>query len=248
MRSTCRAFCLGRRCSSPALTDCPARPPPRGWRSRSTSAGRRFRATATRLFGDLERPVIRVALPDAPGAKILLSRLASDWGAIGITGRAGEPGKPADLSLIDAVAPSTSPAWFLRTFRCGTSPVCDPEADELLGRARGGDRRRSATACSPRPRSGWTNSSCSSRLRLRSAGRSFRPSAKLRNQPLRAAHSDVASPAARPGACGLTDRRRRHCPVSAPTPHPFGSASKRSRRSWSGCSSSPAPIAPSAST
>ena len=75
-------------------------------------------------------------MPDAPGAKILLSRLASDWGAIGITVEAVEPGERGRLRLIDEVAPSTSPAWFVRSFRCGEVPVCDPEADELMDGAR----------------------------------------------------------------------------------------------------------------
>ena len=45
-------------------------------------------------------------------------------------------GQPADLKLIDAVAPSTSPAWFLRQFRCEVAPICDAEADPLLDAAR----------------------------------------------------------------------------------------------------------------
>src|SRR5205085_631572 len=32
--------------------------------------------------------------------------------------------------------PSTSPAWFLRTFRCGAVPVCDTETDDVLRSAR----------------------------------------------------------------------------------------------------------------
>jgi len=40
------------------------------------------------------------------------------------------------LKLVDSVAPSTSPAWFLRQFRCGVAPVCDSQADTLLAAAR----------------------------------------------------------------------------------------------------------------
>ena len=93
-------------------------------------------ATAERLFGDLERPIVRIALPDAPGARVLLSRLTNDWGALGLTVEAAKPDEPADFRLIDAVAPSTSPAWYLRNFRCGEVAVCEPEADELLEGAR----------------------------------------------------------------------------------------------------------------
>jgi peptide/nickel transport system substrate-binding protein len=42
----------------------------------------------------------------------------------------------ADFVLIDAVAPSSSAAWFLRHFRCEAVPVCDADADKLLDAAR----------------------------------------------------------------------------------------------------------------
>lgn len=93
-------------------------------------------AQAARMFGKLEKPTIRIKLPNAPGAEVLLGRLASDWGALGITVEAAK-GDEADFNLVDAVAPSTSPAWYLRFFRCGEVPVCEPEADDLLEGARG---------------------------------------------------------------------------------------------------------------
>jgi oligopeptide transport system substrate-binding protein len=93
-------------------------------------------AAARRQFGDLEKPTLRIALPDAPGARLLFRRLAGDWGAIGVTVEAVEPGKAADFDLIDKIAPSTSPAWFVRSFRCGEVPVCDAQADELMDGAR----------------------------------------------------------------------------------------------------------------
>ena len=49
-------------------------------------------AAVRRQFGDLEKPTLRIAFPNAPGARILLNRLASDWGAIGITVETVEPG------------------------------------------------------------------------------------------------------------------------------------------------------------
>ncbi len=93
-------------------------------------------AEAAAMFGGIERPTLRIALPDAPGAHLLLSRIAADWGRLGIKVEASGPGKPADLELIDAVAPSSSPAWFLRPFRCGEVPVCDDQVGELLEGAR----------------------------------------------------------------------------------------------------------------
>ena len=79
---------------------------------------------------------MRIALPEGPGARILLDRLARDWAPLGIRVAPAAKGIATDLRLVDAVAPSTSPAWFLRQFRCGVTPICDPKADELLDAAR----------------------------------------------------------------------------------------------------------------
>ena len=93
-------------------------------------------AAAATQFGELERPTLRIALPDAPGARIVLNRLASDWGALGIKVEAADSDSKADLRLVDEVAPSTSPAWYLRQFRCGEVAICDPEADKIMEGAR----------------------------------------------------------------------------------------------------------------
>ena len=96
----------------------------------------RLLAEANLLFGDSERPELRIALPDGPGARILLARLARDWAPFGIRVATAAKGIATDLRLVDAVAPSTSPAWFLRQFRCEATPICAPEADDLLDAAR----------------------------------------------------------------------------------------------------------------
>ena len=93
-------------------------------------------AAANRLFGQMDRPLLIVALPDGPGARIVYDRLAADWALLGIQLQRAEKGQPGDLVLIDAVAPSTSPAWFLRRFRCALVPICDEQADSLLEAAR----------------------------------------------------------------------------------------------------------------
>ena len=90
---------------------------------------------ATRLFG-AEKPTIGVYLPDGPGSDMLFNRIAADWGAIGIAAERAKTAAAADFKLVDAVAPSTSPAWFLRQFRCQYVAVCDAEADKLLDAAR----------------------------------------------------------------------------------------------------------------
>jgi len=92
-------------------------------------------ADANRLFGKT-KPTIRVALPDGPGADLLFQELARDWGALGLTVERVATDAAADFRLIDEVAPSTSPAWFVRHFRCEAAPVCDPQIDQLLEAAR----------------------------------------------------------------------------------------------------------------
>jgi peptide/nickel transport system substrate-binding protein len=95
-----------------------------------------LRAAAARLFGDKGRPTLRLALPEGPGAKLLFDRLAADWSVLGIrVEQADKPGD-ADLVLVDQVAPSNSPAWFLRHFRCDAVAICDSEIDALLAGAR----------------------------------------------------------------------------------------------------------------
>jgi peptide/nickel transport system substrate-binding protein len=83
-----------------------------------------------------DRLTLAVALPDGPGADLVFQRLRTDWAPLGVDlVRAGK-GVPADLKLVDEVAPSSTPAWFVRSFRCGVAPICLPEADALMDQAR----------------------------------------------------------------------------------------------------------------
>ncbi|MEO5578042.1 MAG: ABC transporter substrate-binding protein [Sphingomicrobium sp.] len=94
-----------------------------------------FNAVRT-MVGTAEPMTLAIDLPAGPGGRILFERLAADWGSIGIKlVRAGKTA-PADLQLVDAVAPSASPAWFLRSFRCALRPLCSTEADEAMDSAR----------------------------------------------------------------------------------------------------------------
>ena len=95
-----------------------------------------LQAEAQRLFGEAERPRLRVALPDGPGGDLLFARLSADWRAIGIAVERAGPGAPADLAWIDEVAPSGSPGWYLRQFRCGMAALCIAEADSIMDAAR----------------------------------------------------------------------------------------------------------------
>ena len=92
-------------------------------------------AQSMREFG-AEKAALRIFLPPGPGSDILLNRLVLDWGGIGINVERAKTVSASDLKLIDAVAPSNSPAWFLRQFRCEFVPVCDKDIDPLLDAAR----------------------------------------------------------------------------------------------------------------
>ena len=89
-----------------------------------------------RLLAKTENPTIRVALPQGPGADLLYQLLQRDWGALGFTVDRVENDSEADFALVDQIAPSSSPAWFVRRFRCGATPVCNSDADQLMETAR----------------------------------------------------------------------------------------------------------------
>jgi peptide/nickel transport system substrate-binding protein len=93
-------------------------------------------AGAARLGGTAEQPTIRIMLPEGPGAETLLARLAEDWAVLGFGVERADSARNADLRLIDAVAPSPSAAWYVRSFRCGPVVICDAEADTLMDAAR----------------------------------------------------------------------------------------------------------------
>ena len=114
-----------------------ANPPAPAWtalpfperRARAISEAR------TAIGGD-EALKLALALPDGPGADVMFARLAADWRPLGIELTRAGKGVRADLKLVDQVAPSISPAWFVRSFRCGLAPLCSPEADTLMQSAR----------------------------------------------------------------------------------------------------------------
>lgn len=95
-----------------------------------------LQAQANRLFAKTPKPTIRLSLPDGPGSSILLQLLQRDWGQLGLAVERSDTPAAADFILIDAVAPSSSPSWFVRHFRCDRVAVCDPKADELMDGAR----------------------------------------------------------------------------------------------------------------
>ena len=79
---------------------------------------------------------LRVALPPGPGYRVVFAHLRRDWRQIGVEAVAVAPQAPADLRLIDQVAPVTMASWYLRSFTCSASPICSPEADAAMDAAR----------------------------------------------------------------------------------------------------------------
>ena len=91
---------------------------------------------ANRLFGKKPRPELTISLPAGPGSTLLFNRLAADLAPLGLKLVPAPAGAPVDLKLIDEVAPSSSPAWFVRRLRCDRVPLCDPDIDALSDAAR----------------------------------------------------------------------------------------------------------------
>jgi oligopeptide transport system substrate-binding protein len=79
------------------------------------------RATARALVAG-KTATIRVAMPAGSGARILFALAAQDWRSVGITAVPVAADAPADLALIDMVAPPAT----LATLACAVSAGCDP--------------------------------------------------------------------------------------------------------------------------
>jgi peptide/nickel transport system substrate-binding protein len=97
------------------------------------------RDAAARLvagLGSATRIHLRVAMPDVPGAWLLFAYLRRDWRMIGVEAERVPMGAPADLLLIDQVAPTNVASWYLRHFTCDASAICDAQADKALQAAR----------------------------------------------------------------------------------------------------------------
>lgn len=96
-------------------------------------------ADAARTLAGLGAPGrlrINVSLPEGPGYRLLFALLRRDWAAVGVEAVRVAPGQPADLRLVDEVAPATLASWYLRHFTCDASRVCDPATDAALEAAR----------------------------------------------------------------------------------------------------------------
>lgn len=75
---------------------------------------------------------LRVALPDGPGGTLLFAQLAADWRTIGVKAVRVGRSDPADLRLVDAVAPTPVAAWYVGRFRCPLVPMCSEDVTTTL--------------------------------------------------------------------------------------------------------------------
>ncbi len=94
-------------------------------------------------------PAIRVALPEGASSRLLFAALADDWRRIGIRARLVRPDEPADLRLIDEVAPQSSALWYLARVSCARKMPCSQPGEAALnavGSATTQDDRAAAIA------------------------------------------------------------------------------------------------------
>jgi oligopeptide transport system substrate-binding protein len=121
----------------PGLDGVPAPTPP-PWSAEPVADRRGVLAAEARALrgAGSEALDVRLFLPAGLGADLLLRELELDWSYLGLKVVRARSAQSADFVLVDEVAPSASPAWFARRFRCAVTPVCDPEIDELLQAAR----------------------------------------------------------------------------------------------------------------
>jgi len=84
-------------------------------------------------------PMLRIALPEGPGASLLFIRLGQDFARLGVRVDRVAMDENADLTLIDEVAPFDSALWYLARLDCPMRLSCDKPASALLETARTAD-------------------------------------------------------------------------------------------------------------
>ena len=83
-------------------------------------------ARAKALLNGKNLPTVRVALPAGTGGRLLFAELAADWRKIGIQAVQVGLASPADMRLIDEVAPQSAAFWYLHRLSCARGLPCDP--------------------------------------------------------------------------------------------------------------------------
>lgn len=86
---------------------------------------------AAKTNGVKQKPRLRIALPDGPGSDLLFAYLRGYIRAIGLDAVQVKMTDQADMRLIDEVAPSRDPIWYLRRLSCRHGNVCNSRVDAL---------------------------------------------------------------------------------------------------------------------
>lgn len=82
-------------------------------------------------------PVLRIAMPEGPGADIIFNSVWKDLGSVGIEAQRVEEAADADLRLVDMTARYPRASWFLGQFACSLKRgICSADADRLTAEAR----------------------------------------------------------------------------------------------------------------
>ena len=118
----------------PSIDELP-RPAQPDWAESPLPMRREQAAQAIEEISGGEPLVVRVAMPDEPGYRLVFAHLGRDWRAIGVQAERVGPNQRADLRLVDAVAPATLASWYLR-FICDAAAVCGADVHSRLAAAR----------------------------------------------------------------------------------------------------------------
>ncbi len=109
------------------------------WTTRSIEERRSIAAARVSAWkaGGRADPVLRLALPQGPGADLLFGRIRQDLSAIGVDLRRVPLEADADLRLLDAVASYSTAQWFFSQLSCTVQrAACSPAADKFAAEAR----------------------------------------------------------------------------------------------------------------
>lgn len=110
-----------------------------GWASRDLWLRRGYARSVVANWTKIEKeapPSLRIALPEGPGTRMLFRLLQEDYAAIGLSVEEVAWDAPADLRLVDEVAPFDSAIWYLARVGCGMNALCSKEAEARLDVAR----------------------------------------------------------------------------------------------------------------
>lgn len=120
---------------SPGVQELPTPAQP-DWATAPLPTRRELAARTIAELGPEVRIRVRVAMPEGAGYRLVFAHLRRDWHMIGVETERVAAGAPADLRLIDEIAPANLASWYLRHFTCEVSRICDSAADQALLAAR----------------------------------------------------------------------------------------------------------------